>query len=89
MTLVLELTEAQKERLQRYAARQGKDPQTVVIEWVDALPEQPKPVEPMPPRVAGLFAGQLWMGEDFNDSLPDDFWFPQEEEAAHREPTPD
>jgi hypothetical protein len=89
MTMVLELTEAQKQRLQRYAARQGKNPQTVMIEWVDALPEQPESAEPLPPRIAGLFAGQLWMSEDFNDPLPDEFWFPEEKEAAHREPTGD
>ena len=26
------------------------------------------------PRVADLHQGQVWMSEDFNDPLPDDFW---------------
>lgn len=25
-------------------------------------------------RVAGLTAGQVWMSDDFNDELPDEFW---------------
>jgi hypothetical protein len=67
MTFVLELTEKQQERLRRYAAQLGKNPQSVVTEWVDTLPEPQNPAESLPPRVAGLFAGQLWMSDDFND----------------------
>ena len=26
------------------------------------------------PRVADLHQGQIWMSEDFNDALPDEFW---------------
>jgi hypothetical protein len=26
------------------------------------------------PRIAGLHQGQIWMSEDFNDPLPDEFW---------------
>jgi Protein of unknown function (DUF2281) len=25
-------------------------------------------------RIAGLHEGQIWMSDDFNDSLPDEFW---------------
>ena len=25
-------------------------------------------------RVAGLHEGQIWMSDDFNESLPDEFW---------------
>jgi len=25
-------------------------------------------------RVAGLHEGQIWMSDDFNDPLPDEFW---------------
>jgi Protein of unknown function (DUF2281) len=28
-----------------------------------------------PPRVFGLHAGQVWMSDDFDDPLPDEFWF--------------
>ncbi len=26
------------------------------------------------PRIVGLHHGEIWMSEDFNDSLPDEFW---------------
>ena len=26
------------------------------------------------PRTPGLYQGQIWMSEDFNDPLPDEFW---------------
>lgn len=26
------------------------------------------------PRIPGLHQGQVWMSEDFNEPLPDDFW---------------
>ena len=26
------------------------------------------------PRVMGLFEGQGWISDDFNDELPDEFW---------------
>ncbi|HNB72227.1 MAG TPA: prevent-host-death protein [Acidobacteriota bacterium] len=26
------------------------------------------------PRIPGLHAGEVWMSEDFNEPLPDEFW---------------
>ena len=31
------------------------------------------------PRIAGLHKGEIWMSEDFNDSLPDEFWLGEDE----------
>ena len=31
------------------------------------------------PRVPGLHKGEIWMSEDFNDSLPDEFWLGEDE----------
>jgi hypothetical protein len=31
------------------------------------------------PRMPGLHIGQVWMSEDFNDSLPDSFWLGDDE----------
>lgn len=31
------------------------------------------------PRIPGLHQGQIWMSEDFNDSLPDEFWLGDDE----------
>ncbi len=27
-----------------------------------------------PPRIPGLHSGKVWMSEDFDDPLPDEFW---------------
>ncbi|HRJ43795.1 MAG TPA: hypothetical protein PL105_18050 [Caldilineaceae bacterium] len=34
-----------------------------------------------PPRVPGLFAGQIWMSDDFDDPLPDSFWLGDDESS--------
>jgi hypothetical protein len=31
------------------------------------------------PRVPGLHTGEVWMSEDFNEPLPDSFWFGDDE----------
>ena len=31
--------------------------------------------KPKKKRVAGLHQGQGWINDDFNDELPDEFWF--------------
>jgi Protein of unknown function (DUF2281) len=36
--------------------------------------DQSKP-DSFPPRVLGLHAGQGWTSDDFDEPLPDDFWF--------------
>lgn len=30
------------------------------------------------PRIPGLHEGAAWMSDDFNDELPEEFWFPKE-----------
>jgi hypothetical protein len=34
---------------------------------------------PPPQRQPGLGKGGIWMSEDFDEPLPDEFWFSQEE----------
>lgn len=29
---------------------------------------------PIPKRIAGLHPGAIWMSEDFDEPLPDEFW---------------
>lgn len=29
---------------------------------------------PTTPRIAGLHAGAIWISDDFNEPLPEDFW---------------
>lgn len=31
------------------------------------------------PRIAGLHHGEIWMSEDFNEPLPDEFWLGDDE----------
>ncbi len=31
------------------------------------------------PRTAGLHQGEIWMSDDFNEPLPDEFWLGEEE----------
>ncbi len=33
-------------------------------------------------RIAGLHQGKVWMSDDFNDELPDEFWFGDDNESA-------
>jgi prevent-host-death family protein len=32
------------------------------------------PLATLPKRPLGLFKGQIWMSDDFDDPLPDEFW---------------
>lgn len=78
MIMVLELTEIQKERLRRYAAQQGKAPQTLLLEWVNAIPELPETTKTqteIKPPFPNLVA---YIAPDFDDPLPDEFWLGNE-----------
>jgi len=39
----------------------------------------PDEAETITPRVAGLNRGQIWVSEDFDAPLPDEFWLGQEQ----------
>jgi antitoxin (DNA-binding transcriptional repressor) of toxin-antitoxin stability system len=41
-----------------------------------------KPVEQEGKRVLGLFPNSVWMSDDFNEPLPDDFWEGNDETAS-------
>lgn len=36
------------------------------------------PTQPMQQRVLGLNRGEIWMSDDFNEPLPDEFWLGEE-----------
>lgn len=50
-----------------------------VIDFAEFLREKKRrqPAETMSEkeRIAGLNQGEIWMSDDFNDELPDEFWF--------------
>jgi hypothetical protein len=52
--------------------------QQQVLDFVEFLMQKyaqsEKTQEPPQQRVMGLNEGQIWMSDDFNDPLPDEFW---------------
>lgn len=47
------------------------------LPWVRLVPAD----TPNLPRIAGLNAGEIWTSDDFDDELPDEFWFPDDDSA--------
>ena len=48
--------------------------QQQVVDFIEFLGQKyihPKPVKK---RVLGLSKGKIWMSDDFNEPLPDEFW---------------
>ena len=80
MTVLLDLTTEQEEKLRQAALRRGLDTDRLLHEVVDAALaqlEQPALVQPAR-RIAGLHAGQTWVSDDFDAPLPDSFWLGEE-----------
>ena len=53
------------------AIHEGRKTELVSRETILSLIRQPG-AEPQ--RIPGLFAGQIWISDDFDDPLPDAFW---------------
>ncbi|MCE2671130.1 MAG: DUF2281 domain-containing protein [Microcystis sp.] len=50
------------------------DKQKQILEYVEALTEEKEPSSSQKKRVFGLHQGKIWMSDDFNQPLPDNFW---------------
>ncbi|TRU19842.1 MAG: DUF2281 domain-containing protein [Microcystis aeruginosa Ma_QC_B_20070730_S2] len=50
------------------------DKQKQILEYVEALTEEKEPLSSHKKRVFGLHQGKIWMSDDFNQPLPDNFW---------------
>jgi hypothetical protein len=50
------------------------------VEFLEHKNTQPQPIptQPVQQRVLGLNRGEVWMSEDFNEPLPDEFWLGEE-----------
>ncbi len=49
--------------------------QQKVLDFVEFLAQKYTQPEQIPEqRILGLNQGEIWMSDDFNDPLPDDFW---------------
>jgi mRNA-degrading endonuclease RelE of RelBE toxin-antitoxin system len=53
--------------------------QQQVLDFVEFLAQkyaQPEQIQqPLQKRIPDLNKGEIWMSDDFNDPLPDEFWF--------------
>ena len=48
--------------------------QQQVLDFVDFLTQKYSHAQPVQKRVLGLNRGDIWISDDFNDPLPDEFW---------------
>jgi hypothetical protein len=48
--------------------------QQTLLHFAEFLVQKHTPTQPNQQRVLGLNQGEIWMSEDFNDPLPDEFW---------------
>lgn len=85
MTVLLDLTAEQEEKLRQAALMRGLDTSRLLREVVDAalaalVPPASAQSRTAPPahRTADLHSGQTWISEDFDAPLPDGFWLGEE-----------
>jgi len=63
-------------KLEALAEHQNRTPEEVLRDLIEKEPTPPK--QPDGKRVAGLGRGTIWVSDDFDDYLGDDFWFGEE-----------
>lgn len=80
MTVLLDLTTEQEEKLRQAALQRGLDTERLLREVMDAaLAQLEQPVVAQPARrIAGLHAGMTWVSDDSDAPLPDSFWLGEE-----------
>ncbi|WP_375495473.1 DUF2281 domain-containing protein [uncultured Nostoc sp.] len=52
----------------------SSEQQQTLLDFAEFLAQKHTPLQPNQQRVLGLNQGEIWMSEDFNDPLPDEFW---------------
>lgn len=67
---ILDVTEALIAKLQSLPPEQ----QQMLLDFADFLEIKHTQLKSVQQRVLDLNRGEIWMSEDFNDSLPDEFW---------------
>ncbi len=77
--MIVALEENLKEKLFAIFAELPAESQAEIIDFAEFLREKERKLETEASspkeRVAGLHDGQGWISDDFNDELPDEFWF--------------
>ena len=76
MTILLELTPYEQEKLRVKAAQEGQEAEKMLQAMVRQMLSTEEAVSSLPPkRIAGLNRGQvLWISDDFDAPIPDEFW---------------
>ncbi len=83
MTVTLELTPEQEQRLRERAQARGVELGDMLKQIVDAslssdVRDTGQQAGQKTAPVPGLFEGQIWMSDDFDEPLPDSFWLGEE-----------
>jgi Protein of unknown function (DUF2281) len=74
---VLDSTSKLIAKLQTLAPEQQQE----VLDFVEFLAQKyAQPQQPPQKRVLGLNQSKIWISDDFNDPLPDEFWLGESEE---------
>lgn len=77
--MIVALEENLKEKLFAIFAELPAESQAEIIDFAEFLREKERKLEteasPPKERVFGMHEGQGWISDDFNDELPDEFWF--------------
>ena len=76
MTKTVSISEAQTQLPGLLALARDNGDEIIIEENGEPLAKI-TPIEKPPtqkPRIAGLGKGTMWMSEDFDDELPDEFW---------------
>jgi Protein of unknown function (DUF2281) len=66
----VDITEVLIAKLQSLAPEQ----QQTLLDFAEFLAQKHVQPQAVQQRVLGLNQGEIWMSEDFNDPLPDEFW---------------
>jgi mRNA-degrading endonuclease RelE of RelBE toxin-antitoxin system len=66
----LDITETLIAKLQSLPPEQ----QQTLLDFAEFLAQKYAQPQPVQQRIPDLNRGEIWMSEDFNDPLPDEFW---------------
>jgi len=67
---MIDVTETLIAKLQSLAPEQ----QQTLLDFAEFLVQKHTQIQTEQKRVPDLNRGEIWMSEDFNDPLPDEFW---------------
>jgi len=74
MTLILDLSADQEQRLRVAAAARGVPLDILANELIQKAIDEIGEVSGAKQRVLGLHSGNFWVADDFGAALPDSFW---------------